>query len=52
MCGCCTSKQHFIVMACDSKSLTKILWYVIIIKINTGKKIHVSELMTLNHEKI
>ena len=41
------SKQHFIVMACDSKLLAIILWHVISAKLNIGKKITGLEIMTL-----
>ena len=40
------SKQHFIVMVCDSKLLA-ILWHVTSVKLNIGKKITGLEIMTL-----
>ena len=45
-------KQHFIVMACDSKLHTILLWHVIHMKLSIGKKITGLEEMTLNREKI
>ena len=39
MCTCRTPKQHFIAMACNSKSHNIILWHVISKKLSTGKKI-------------
>ena len=37
-CGCHMPKEHFTVMLCDSK-LHAILWHVISLKLNIGKKI-------------
>ena len=49
MCAYRTPKQHFIDMACNSKSTT-ILWHVISMKLNIAKKIAGLEIMTLNRE--
>ena len=45
-------KQRFADMACDSKSHAIILWRVINVKLNIGKKITGLEIMTLNCKKI
>ena len=45
-------KQCFIAMASDSKLHTIILWPVISIKLNNGKKITRLEIMVLTREKI
>ena len=39
MCGCCTPKQHFIAMACNSKLNAITLWYTMSVKLNIAKKI-------------
>ena len=52
MCGCCNPKQCFIAMVSDYKSQVIILWCVISMKFNIGKKIIGLEIMTLNCEKI
>ena len=52
MCSCDTPKQCFVAMAYDSKSHTMILWPVISIKLNIGKKIAGIEITALSHEKI
>ena len=44
-------KQRFADMACDSKSHAIILWRVINVKLNIGKKITGLEIMTLNCKK-
>ena len=50
MYGCHMPKQSVIAMVCDSK-LHAILWCVINMKLNIGKKITGLEIMILNHEK-
>ena len=45
------SKKRFIAMTCDSK-LNVILWRVVSVKLNIGKKITRSEIMKLNRKKI
>ena len=52
MCGCRRLKQGFSVMACALESRIVILWRVISVKLNNGKKITGLEIMTPNHEKI
>ena len=52
MSGCCTPKQCFIAMVSHYKSQVIILWCVISMKFNIGKKIIGLEIMTLNCEKI
>ena len=52
MCGCHMPKQWLIAMTCDSKII--LLWHVISVKSNIGKKItglQTGIQMTLNHEK-
>ena len=44
-------KQGFIAMTCDSK-LHTILWHVISVKWNIGLKITISQMMTMDREKI
>ena len=46
-----TPKQHFIAMACDSESRAMILWCVMSMKLNIGKKIGGLKMMTLHREK-
>ena len=41
MCGCRMPKQYFIAVVCDSKLHAIILWHVISMKLNIGKKITV-----------
>ena len=50
-CDCHMPKQRFADMACDSKSHAIILWRVINVKLNIGKKITGLEIMTLNCKK-
>ena len=50
MCGYPMPKQHFTAMTCDSKSHTIILWHVISMKLNIGKKTGL-KIMTLNPKK-
>ena len=50
--GCHIPKQCCIAMVCNSKLQTLILWSVISVKLNIGKKITGIEIMTLNHKKI
>ena len=45
-------KQSLIAMGCNSKLYVKILWYVISMELNIGKKIRGLETMTLNCKKI
>ena len=52
MCGCRTPNQCIITITCDSKLHGIILWCVISMKLNTGKKITGLEIMTLNCKKI
>ena len=46
MCGYCMPKQCFIAMTCNSISHTIILWHVINMKLNIGKKITGLEIMS------
>ena len=46
------SKKRFVDMVCNSKLLTIILWGVISVMLNIGKKIKGLEIMTLNQEKV
>ena len=48
MCGHCIPKQHFSAIVCNSKSHAIILWHLISIKLNIGKKITGLEIMTLS----
>ena len=50
-CGCHTSKQHLIAMACNSKLYVIMLWRVISVKLIIGKKITGLGIITLNHNK-
>ena len=52
MCGCRMPKDHFIAMACDSKSHTIILQHVISMELNIIKKIAGLEIMTWNGQKM
>ena len=52
MCGCRMPKQYFIAVVCDSKLHAIILWHVISMKLNIGKKITELQIMMLNHKKI
>ena len=52
MCGDRMPKQCCIAMASDSKLHAIILWHVISVKLNIGKKITGLEIMTLNSETI
>ena len=46
------SKKRFVDMVRNSKLLTIILWGVISVMVNIGKKIKGLEIMTLNQEKV
>ena len=52
MCGCRMPKDHFIAMACDSKSHTIILQHVISMELNIIKKIAGLEITTWNGQKM
>ena len=45
-------KQRYVAAVCDSDLHTILLWPVITVKLNTGKKIAGLEIMALNQEKI
>ena len=45
-------KQCFVDMVCDPKLHPIILWHVISVELNIGKKITRLGIMTLNREKI
>ena len=47
--GCRPPKQRFTAMAYDSKLHAILLWHVISVKLNIGKKITRLEIMALNH---
>ena len=52
MCGFHMPKQHFTAMVHDSNSHTLILWHVISMILNIGKKLTGIEILTLHHKKI
>ena len=50
MCGCCMPKQHFIALACNSELHTIIIWCVISVRLNIGKKITRLEISLTNKQ--